>query len=281
MVMLKTVWSICLCSFMVMNLWAKKYPEIKIATYNIRYYNHGDGINSWESRRDNVNALIRFHEFDIFGTQEGMINQLRDIARLTEYNFIGKGRDDGKNAGEHSAIFYRKDRFQLLQSGDFWLSETPDKPSLGWDSSNNIRICSWAKFKDQNTRKIFFFFNVHFDHRGVEARKQSAFLMLKKIKEIAGSSPVICTGDFNSTPETDQIKTMKTVLKDSREITEKPPYGPLGTFNSFKFDAPMLDLIDYIFVSSQIRVLKYGVLTDAKEQRFPSDHLPVVVNITI
>ena len=278
---MKSLSCMCLCLISILGFSAPKQKEMRITTYNLRYYNHGDGINSWENRREDVKALIRFHEFDIFGTQEAMLNQLNDVLQMEEYAYIGKGRDDGKNAGEFAAIVYRKDRFKLLQSGDYWLSQTPDKPSLGWDSSNNIRICSWGKFKDKNTRKIFFFFNVHFDHKGIEARKQSALLMLKKIKEIAGNAPVICSGDFNSTPETEQIQTMKKLLRDSREASIQAPYGPSGTFNGFHHDSPLNELIDYIFVSSQIKVLKYGVLTDSKDQRFPSDHLPVLIETII
>jgi endonuclease/exonuclease/phosphatase family metal-dependent hydrolase len=167
----------------------------------------------------------------------------------------------------------------LLQSGDFWLSETPDKPGKGWDATCCNRICSWAKFKDLNTKKDFFFFNVHFDHQGVEARRQSGYLMVKKIKEIAGNALTICTGDFNSTPETEQIKTITALLSDCHDVSGQPPYGPEGTFNGFKFDAKMDNRIDYIFVTPSIKVLKYGVLTDAKNQHYPSDHQPVVAKI--
>lgn len=261
---------------------AQKKPEtINIASYNLRYDNKGDGINAWPNRKEMVKGLIRFHEFDIFGTQEVLINQLHDVAELTDFAFLGKGRDDGKEGGEHSAIFYKKDRFKVLKNGDFWLSETPDKPGKGWDATCCNRICSWAKFQDLNTKKEFYFFNVHFDHQGVEARRQSGVLMVKKMKEIAGNSPTILTGDFNSTPETEQIKAIQTLLNDSHEVTEQPIYGPEGTFNSFKFDAPMENRIDYIFVSKPIKVLKYGVLTDAKEQRYPSDHQPVVIKAII
>lgn len=261
---------------------AQKKPEtINIASYNLRYDNKGDGINAWPNRKEMVKGLIRFHEFDIFGTQEVLINQLHDVAELTDFAFLGKGRDDGKEGGEHSAIFYKKDRFKVLKNGDFWLSETPDKPGKGWDATCCNRICSWAKFQDLNTKKEFYFFNVHFDHQGVEARRQSGILMVKKMKEIAGNSPTILTGDFNSTPETEQIKAIQTLLNDSHEVTEQPIYGPEGTFNSFKFDAPMENRIDYIFVSKPIKVLKYGVLTDAKEQRYPSDHQPVVIKAII
>lgn len=267
--------------FLTAASFAQKVSTINIASYNLRYDNKGDGINAWPNRKEMVKGLIRFHEFDIFGTQEVLINQLHDVAELQDFAFLGKGRDDGKEGGEHSAIFYKKDRFKVLKSGDFWLSETPEKPGLGWDATCCNRICSWAKFQDMNTKKEFFFFNVHFDHQGVEARRQSGFLMVKKIKEIAGSSPAILTGDFNSTPETEQIQTIQTLLNDSHEVSEQPLYGPEGTFNAFKFDAPMKTRIDYIFVSKPIKVLKYGVLTDAKEQRYPSDHQPIVIKAEI
>lgn len=254
---------------------------INVASYNLRYNTPNDGVNAWPNRKENVKGLIRFHEFDIFGVQEALIGQLKDVAELTEYTFYGKGRDDGKEGGEHSAIFYKKDRFKALQSGDFWLSETPDKPGKGWDATCCNRIASWVKFQDLLSKKEFYFFNVHFDHQGVEARRQSGHLMVKKISEIAGKSTVILTGDFNSTPETEQIKTIQGLLNDSHEVTKQPPYGPQGTFNSFKFDAPMDKRIDYIFVSKNIDVLKYGVLTDAREQRYPSDHQPVLIKIEI
>jgi endonuclease/exonuclease/phosphatase family metal-dependent hydrolase len=260
---------------------AQKNEPITVATYNLRYDNKGDGINAWPNRKENVKALVRFHDFDLFGTQEALRNQLNDVAELTEFAFLGAGRDDGKEAGEHSAIFYRKDRFKPLQSGNFWLSETPDKPSKGWDATCCNRICSWAKFNDLKTKKEFYFFSVHFDHQGVEARRQSGKLMVAKIKEITKNDPVILVGDFNSTPETEQIQTIQTLLSDAHNVTATPPYGPEGTFNSFKFDAPMDKRIDYIFASKQFNVLKYGVLTDAKEQRYPSDHQPVEVKVVL
>jgi endonuclease/exonuclease/phosphatase family metal-dependent hydrolase len=260
---------------------AQKNTPINIATYNLRYANKGDGVNAWTNRKENVKGLIKFHDFEIFGVQEALIGQLKDVAELSEYAFTGKGRDDGLEGGEHSAIFYKKDRFKLLKSGDFWLSETPEKPGKGWDATCCNRICSWGQFRDLTTKKEFFFVNVHFDHQGVEARKQSGYLMVKKIKEIAGDATTILTGDFNSLPETEQIKTIQTILSDSRAVTKEPPYGPEGTFNSFKFDAPMDKRIDYIFVSKNVEVLKYGVLTDAKEQRYPSDHQPVMIRAII
>ena len=252
-----------------------------VATYNLRMNNPNDGVNAWPNRKETVKGLVRFHEFDIYGTQEGFIGQINDLCEVEGFAYTGHGREDGKEAGEHSAILYKKDRLKLLDSGDFWLRENPDEPGKGWDATCCNRICSWGKFEDRETSKVFFFFSVHFDHQGVVARKESGKLMVKKIQEIAGNTPVICVGDFNSTPDSEQIQTMQTLLNDSRLVTHTPPYGPYGTFNGFKFDSPLDNLIDYIFVSKQVSILKYGVLTDNVDRRYPSDHLPVVVKAVI
>jgi endonuclease/exonuclease/phosphatase family metal-dependent hydrolase len=271
---------ICVC-LLCLPATAQKKKEIRVATYNLRYDNPGDGINAWPNRKENVKALIRFHDFDIFGTQEGLVNQLKDLCEIPGYTYFGAGRDDGLSGGEHSAIFYKTDRFKLLDAGNFWLSETPDKPGKGWDATCCNRICSWIKFKDANTKKVFFVFNVHFDHQGVVARKESGKLMMQKIKEISGDTPVIFTGDLNSTPDTEQVQTIQTIMSDSYMITALPPYGPVGTFNGFRFDAALKERIDYIFVSRHFSVSKYAVLTDALEQRYPSDHMPVVADVEI
>ncbi len=254
---------------------------LNVASYNLRYSAAQDGVNAWTHRKEMVKSLVRYHEFDIFGTQEGLIDQLDDLAAMKEFAFVGVGRDDGKQGGEHSAIFYRKSRFSLLQSGDYWLSQTPDRPSLGWDAVCCKRIASWAQFRDLVTGKAFFFFSVHFDHQGEQARRESAQLMVRKIKEIAGDAPVICAGDLNSTPETEQVKTLQTLLADAYRVSVMPAYGPTGTFNDFKLEGPLEARIDYIFVSDRVTVLKYAALTDFKERRFPSDHLPIVVKAEI
>ncbi len=258
-----------------------KAQKIKVASYNIRLNTQSDGENAWDKRKDRVNELIKYHDFDIVGTQEGFKGQLEDIGRLKEYAYSGSGRDDGKSAGEHSAIFYKKSRFKLLKTGDFWFSETPDKPGKGWDARCCNRICSWVKLKDNVTKKEFFVFNSHFDHEGVEARRNSGILLIAKIKEIAGKLPVISMGDFNSTPDTEQVIYMSKELNDTFSASEQNPYGPVGTFNAFKYEAPLKDRIDYIFTSENFRVLKYGVLTDSYHQKFPSDHLPVVVDLRL
>lgn len=297
-------------AFMLSGCAQKKTPVV-VASYNIRYDNPHDGTNVWANRKEHVKALIRFHSFDIFGIQEGMFNQVNDIAELQQYAWYGKGRDDGKQAGEHCAIFYKKERFRLLDSGDFWLSETPDKPTIGWDSRVNKRICSWGRFRDRVNKNEFFFFSVHFDNLGAVARRESAKLMVSKIKEIAVDRPVICVGDLNSTPETEQIATLETILNDAYKITEIPPYGPERTSSGFQYDPdrerrmdsllvartrqrdeessgnsapvrPRSRRIDYIFTSGQVKVLNYGVITDFYgECRFPSDHFPVVSQVVI
>ncbi|SNR41092.1 endonuclease/exonuclease/phosphatase family protein [Hymenobacter mucosus] len=254
---------------------------LRVATYNLRLNVASDGVNAWPNRKDMVKNLVRYHNFDVFGTQEGFRGQLNDVAELSEYAFVGSGRDDGKEAGEHSAIFYRKSRLKMLQTGDFWLSQTPNQPSKGWDATCCNRICTWAKFQDLKTKQEFFFFSVHFDHEGIEARRQSGKLMVQKIKEIAKNAPVICTGDFNSTPDTEQIQTMQTLLTDTYRSTKRPAYGPVGTFTGFKLDAPLTDRIDYIFVSKEYAVLTYGVLTDSLRGLYPSDHFPVVADVVL
>lgn len=256
--------------------------NVRIITYNIRYNNPDDGINAWPNRSSQVSALLDFHQADIFGLQEALIGQIEDIqAQLPQMKWVGVGRDDGKKAGEFSPLFYNSGKFTALQKGWFWLSETPGKPGLGWDAACN-RICTWLLLKENKGNDKFMVFNTHFDHQGVKARTESAKLILQKIKELNPSNlPVILTGDFNLTPEQEPIAVITSELQDSRSITKEVPYGPIGTFNGFKFDSPLKDRIDYVFVSKQIEVKQYGVLTDSKDQRYPSDHLPVFVNLKL
>jgi endonuclease/exonuclease/phosphatase family metal-dependent hydrolase len=240
-----------------------------------------DSANAWTHRKEGVKALIRYHDLDIVGTQEGFRHQLNDLCEMPDYAYSGSGRDDGQSAGEHSAILYKKDRFRVLDAGDFWLSETPGKPSLGWDATCCHRICSWAKFEHGESGARFYFFNVHFDHEGAEARRESGRLMERMIREIAGEERVICSGDFNSSPDTEQIAILSAFLRDARTVSLAPPYGPEGTFNG-NFANPVLpERIDYIFVSEGVQVNKYAVLTDNNGVFYPSDHQPVVADIVI
>jgi predicted alpha-1,2-mannosidase len=252
--------------------------SVNVATFNLRMDTPADGDDAWPERKEMVKDLIRFHGFDVFGTQEGFIHQIRDILELPEYAYVGVGRDDGKEGGEHSAIFYRKSRFELMDNGDFWLSITPGEPSFGWDARIR-RICSWAKFRDREGGGLFYFFSVHYDHEGVKARRESSLLMLERVKSIAGDAPFFCAGDFNATPESEPVRIIYEDGSwfDSRRISVEPPYGTEGTFHGFNVNDPAKERIDYIFVSKGIKVNSYGTLNDIRRGHFPSDHYPVMI----
>ena len=277
----KVVW-ICFILLSISSISAQSKQEIDliVATFNLRMDTPNDGDDAWPNRKEMVKGLILFHNFDIIGTQEGFKHQLDDIIEMPNYAYVGAGRDDGKNAGEHSAIIYKKNRFDVLENGDFWFSETPDVPSKGWDATCCNRICSWVKFREKNSKKEFYVFNVHYDHQGREARRNSSILLLKQIKQITGNYPVFATGDFNAIPDSEPIQSIYNdgKLKDSYLVTKQPAYGTIGTTNSFKLDAPMKNRIDYVWVTSDIAVNKYGVLNDMQYGHFPSDHFPVMIN---
>ncbi|MCC9166270.1 endonuclease/exonuclease/phosphatase family protein [Pontibacter harenae] len=255
--------------------------KLLVGSYNVRYDNPNDTGNLWKDRAPVVASLLRFHDFDVFGTQEALKNQLDDINNaLPEYARYGKGRDDGKEKGEHSAIFYKKDKFKLLDKGDFWLSETPDKPSLGWDATCCNRIASWVYLQDMSSNKKFYFFNVHYDHQGVQARKESSKLLLSKIKDIAGKEPVILTGDFNGDHNSEWYQTVANsgVLKDTyREV--KMPYASNASFNGFGRKTDGNEVIDHIFTTGNFKVNKWGILTDTYHGKYPSDHFPILVEL--
>lgn len=239
---------------------------LNVATYNLRNANRGDSLrgNGWGKRYPVIAGMVRFHEFDIFGTQECFLHQLQDMkAALPGYDYIGAGRDDGKDAGEHSAIFYLKSKFEVIDHGDFWLSETPDVPSKGWDAVLP-RICTWGHFKCRDTGFEFLFFNLHMDHVGKKARVESAFLVQRKMKELGSKLPAILTGDFNVDQTHSSYKALVTngVLRDSYEAAACR-YATNGTFNGFKPDSYTTSRIDHIFVSPAFGVIRYGVLTDS------------------
>ena len=257
--------------------------NLKIMTYNLRYDNPNDGENKWDLRKRILSQQILFYSPDIFGTQEGKLHQLQYLdSTLIEYNFIGIGRDNSQNQGEFSAIFYNKNKFKVINQSTFWLSETPDKVSKGWDA-NLERICTYALFEDIKTRKKFYVFNTHFDHIGEIARTNSATLIIQQINAINTKNyPVVLTGDFNSEPDSKAYHYISTKLNDSKNISKTPPFGPDGTFNNFEFHKPVNLLIDYIFTSkNNIEVLKYAVLSDSENCRYPSDHLPVFAELLI
>lgn len=276
---MKKMTTICIALlWMVPMVHAQKNTPVNLMTYNIRLNVASDGENAWPKRKDLVKALVKFYDTDILCVQEALPLQVDQLLENSGFAMEGVGREDGKRKGEHSAIYFNPERFTRKDGGTFWLSETPDKPSKGWDAALN-RVCSWVRLYDKMNKKEFMVFNAHYDHIGVQARIESAKLIKQKIQEIAPKLPVVFTGDLNVTPETEAIATIKSFLTDSREISEEPPYGPEGTFNGFNFQSPLKNRIDYIFVNKGFKVKKYGVLTDSKDLRYPSDHLPVFVRL--
>ena len=257
--------------------------NLSIMTYNIKLDYPKEGENSWDNRKDWMIGQVKFYSPDIFGIQEAMPNQMTYLdSTMTRYDFVGVGRDNGKDEGEYSAIFYESSKFKIIKSSTFWLSQTPDKVSIGWDAVFN-RVCTYALFEDLKSGKQFWIFNTHLDHIGIEARTNSVALILEKIKSLNTKNyPVILMGDFNLEPETENIQLITSVLNDSKEISKTVPFGPSGTFNGFEFSKPVTRRIDYIFVSkNNIKVNKYAVLSDSKDLKYPSDHLPVYVEIEL
>ncbi len=247
--------------------------SINVMTYNIRLNVESDGEHAWPHRKADVISVLRFHKADIFCLQEVVHNQMEDVtAAFQDFEYVGVGRDDGISAGEYSPVFYRKSRFKELDSGNFWLSTTPDKPSLGWDAAC-IRICSWAKLEDTSTGKQMFVLNTHFDHVGVTARKNAAALILKKIDEVVQDKPVVLCGDFNLPPESIPIQKISTKLKDSYHATVLPPHGSEATFLGFTYDNGTKSRIDYVFVSADVKVKRYGALSNQINQLIYADKI--------
>lgn len=266
----------------VLRLTNANGQDLKVATYNLRYDNPGDSGNLWKDRRKAVIRLISYHDFDIFGTQEGLKNQLDDLTTgLSGYSVYGKGRDNGKNKGEHSSIFFKTDMFDLLDAGDFWLSQTPGIPGLGWDATCCNRICSWVYLKQKKSGKKFYVFNAHFDHQGVIARKESSKLILHMIDSIAQGRPAIFTGDLNGSHESEWYRTLEKseVLKDAYNSVAHP-YVQNGSFNGFGSNLNSEEIIDHIFISKDFKVESWGLLTDTYHGKFPSDHFPVLALIS-
>lgn len=266
---------------------ASGQTELNIMTFNIRYNNPYDSLNSWPYRKDKLASQILFYETDILGVQEALSDQVQDLEnRLPGYERIGVGRDDGKTKGEYSAIFVKKGKFSVLNSGTFWLSQAPDIPgSKNWDAALT-RICTWAKLKNKSNGETFLVFNTHFDHVGKVARSESGHLIVHYIDSIARSQPAILMGDLNSTPKEEAVQAILDPanickLVDSKSVSVEKHYGPDGTFNAFKNKETSDDPIDYIFVTSHFRVLKHATLSQSWQGRFSSDHFPVFARLRL
>lgn len=260
---------------------------IRVMSFNIRFDNPDDGPDAWPHRKDFVASMFRFHQNDLVGTQEGLINQLEELDEmLPEFEWVGVGRDAGDERGEFCAIYYRTDRFDLIEEGTYWLSETPDEPgSQGWDAALP-RIVTWARLLDKKNDRSFIVFNTHFDHRGQEARRQSSKLILEKAAELAGDDPVIVMGDLNAVEDQDPYKILAEADRGSVEIelfdgfyhSRYDHHGPTSTWNGFREIVPDRR-IDYIFTDAGFSFIQHGILADIRDGHFPSDHLPVVADL--
>jgi endonuclease/exonuclease/phosphatase family metal-dependent hydrolase len=256
---------------------------LRVGSFNVRYLNDTDGLNGWANRRDHLRELIDFYEWDLFGVQEAVTEQMADLAELTRYRALGVGRNDGRESGEFTAIYYDHERFEVQASGTFWLSPTPDEPSRGWDA-RQPRICTWARLWDRANHTVFYFFNTHLEHQGAEARREGAKVLVQRGRQIVqGAAPVIVVGDFNCTDNEEPYVTMTAWLQDARKVTKTPPYGPDGTFNGFDPALPFSQMrrIDYIFVSPEIDVQRQAHLPDMRDGRYPSDHLPIMAKLVL
>ena len=278
-----------------------------IATFNIRIDAKIDreNGNGWEKRLPMVTNLIRFHEFDVIAAQEVLPHQEKDMKRLLpDYGFVGYGRDNGADLGERIIIFFKENKFRKLEEGRFWLSETPDRPGKGWDASLP-RICTWVKLEDTATREKIALFDIHFDHQGPQAKVESSKLMLAKTKEIAGDEMIIILGDFNQNEDSEgyQVLAKDGRFADAYQIANFR-YAPTGSMNRFVMDQATDHRIDHIFLTSQFKVRRYGILTDSYREvidqpetgssdiptgelkfrpgisRTPSDHFPVMAEVT-
>lgn len=253
---------------------------LNVLTYNIRLLNPGDAPNTWSARKKNVFALISAAKPDVFGLQEPVYEQLKDVEfAFPDYARVGVGRDDGKEAGEFSPLFFNEHKFKMLSSGTFWLSQTPAVAgSRGWDAACN-RVVSWVQLKDYKEGKVFFVFCTHFDHMGEIARRNSAKFLLHAVDSLSGNNPVIVLGDFNSKPGSEPYTILTDEsnpehLLDARENCKKPA-GPKYTFTGFKVGAQPGDRIDYIFLKNKVRVMSFRVNNKSDGNYYPSDHLPV------
>jgi len=260
---------------------------VKVMTFNIRYDNPGDSINAWPFRAEQVCSFINNEKPDILGLQEVLSGQYMVLdTALTDYTSVGVGRDDGAKGGEMNPVFFRKERFDMVRTITFWLSETPEVPgSMGWGASLP-RIVTWMELVDKNTQIHFFYFNTHFAHDSDSARIMSSKILLREVEKITDGTPFIITGDFNMLTSSEGYSILTgpaesvPALKDSYIISEKKPSGPSYTFNGFS-DNPGTGRIDYIFVKSGMSVLEHRTLIKKEHGVFISDHWPVVASVSI
>jgi len=274
----KIIALVCLC-FAFMTVIGQE----KAMTFNIRYNNPDDGENSWENRKRDVVKLLEYYGPGFFGIQEGLFGQLNFIDKeLPGYSYVGVGRDDGAQKGEFTAIFYNDEKYKSIKTETFWLSETPNEISVGWDASME-RICTYAVFQNKENKSTLYVFNAHFDHIGEKARKMSAKVIRRKIEDLGiQNEPLLVMGDFNSLKEDETIHVFNQFLNDGISKSTKGLYGPKGTFNGFDETLIPKKRIDYIFTKNIKTIVSYRHINDKRNNGLcVSDHLPVLVEFEI
>ena len=239
----------------------------------------GPGIKEWYPRSPLVIRTIYKADPDTLGVQEAHIGWIKALRScLPEYDYVGIGRNDGKEDGEFSAVFYKKEKFDLLDSGSFWLSETHEKPGKGWDAAC-IRICSWAKLREKETGKVFVHLNTHLDHRGKVAMQKGAQLAAARGTAIAGDAPAFFTGDFNVTPDSaPYAAVLAGGFRDCRYVAADTDTG--FTFHAYGNPEDPASVIDYVFFKGDVSVKKFTVIRDEIDGQLPSDHYPICADVT-
>lgn len=274
--------------FLILSLqtiFGQAQTKVTAMSFNIRLDVESDGENKWALRKEKVAGLMNYYAADFIGAQEVQHHQLEYLlSQLKQYRFIGVGRDDGKTGGEYSCIFYNAGKYKVVKQSTFWLSETPDVVSRGWDAACN-RVCTYGLFRSVATKKLFWVFNTHLDHMGVTARRESVKLISERIQKLNKelNYPVILMGDFNSGPEDEPVRIVKSLLVNTRDESRTLPYGSVDTWNAFKFHEKPEGCIDYIFVSKNtgIVVEKFATITDSYELKYPSDHFPILTQLLL
>jgi endonuclease/exonuclease/phosphatase family metal-dependent hydrolase len=267
------------------SLASAQSSDVRVMSFNIRYGTANDGDNHWDKRKEFLVETIKAFAPDLLGTQETLGFQRDYLAeKLPGYDVLGVGRDDGKEKGEMTALYFKRSRFEKLDGGHFWLSETPDQPgSKSWDTSLT-RMATWVKLRDrrQPRAKPLAFFNTHFDHRGAQARTESARLIRRRVAEMSKTCRVIVTGDFNAGEGSDPYKALfdpndgqPSPLRDTYRIVHPTRAANEGTFSDFKAGAKDGSRIDWIGVSREWRVIKAEIDRTERDGRTPSDHFPV------
>lgn len=264
----------------------KRSPEIRVMSFNIRYGTANDGENHWDKRKEFLLATIQAFAPDLLGTQETLGFQRDYLAtQLPDYDVLGVGRDDGKEKGEMAALYFKRDRFEKLESGHFWLSETPDiAGSKSWDAALT-RMVTWVKLRDrrQPTAKPLLFFNTHFDHRGVQARLEAARLLRRRVAAASKTCRVIVTGDFNAGDDSEPYRALfdlhdkqSSPVVDTYRVKHPERAPNEGTFSGFKIEATTGPRIDWIGVTREWQVVSAAIDRTESAGRTPSDHFPVV-----